>query len=172
MSMETAGRIVEARGEPQEPDAALCKFYGVDGWAALVGAMEQHVIRLQDAARRNVKPWEDTFPPTLLPKYLRVSGLAAQPEKDATGRTPQDYAIEQAGYMAKAGEQLLEAINEQADLLIRREESDDIEANTIEAAGEAVSDAMSSLRLQIYEFRKRRDRALRYPAPAAQKVGK
>lgn len=61
------------------PDQTLCRFYGVDSWEALVAAQEEHVLKLQDAARRNVKPWEDTFPPTLLPKYLRDSGLAAAP---------------------------------------------------------------------------------------------
>lgn len=59
------------------PDQTLCRFYGVDSWEALVAAQEEHVLKLQDAARRNVKPWEDTFPPTLLPKYLRESGLDA-----------------------------------------------------------------------------------------------
>ena len=59
------------------PDQTLCCFYGVDSWEALVAAQEEHVLKLQDAARRNVKPWEDTFPPTLLPKYLRESGLDA-----------------------------------------------------------------------------------------------
>lgn len=89
------------------------------------------------------------------------AALSTTPEaaKDATGRTPKDYAIERAGYMAKAGEQLMEAINEQTDLLIRREESDDVDDSAIQAAGVAVFDAMSGLRLQIYEFRKRRDRA-------------
>lgn len=67
------------------PDQTLCRFYGVDSWEALVAAQEEHVLKLQDAARRNVKPWEDTFPPTLLPKYLRDSGLAAAPSTNSAG---------------------------------------------------------------------------------------
>lgn len=53
------------------PDATLLKFYGVDGYPALVGALEAHVLQLIDTHKRNVKLWEDTFPPTLLPKWIR-----------------------------------------------------------------------------------------------------
>jgi hypothetical protein len=60
-----------------EADPVLLKFYGVDNVPALIAAQSEHIEKLQDAARRNVKPWEDTFPPTLLPKYLRDNGLPA-----------------------------------------------------------------------------------------------
>ena len=55
--------------------AQLGTFYGADTLAGLLRQMEGHIEKLQDAARRNVKPWEDTFPPTLLPRYLRENGL-------------------------------------------------------------------------------------------------
>jgi hypothetical protein len=61
-------------------DPQLAAFYQVDSVAGLLVALEEHIDKLQDTVRRNVKPWEDTFPPTLLPKYLRDSGLAAQPQ--------------------------------------------------------------------------------------------
>lgn len=74
-----------AAAEPTEPvaDPQLCQFYQVSTVAELLAAQESHILKLQDAARRNVKPWEDTFPPTLLPKYMRDSGLAAPPSMAA-----------------------------------------------------------------------------------------
>lgn len=59
----------------ESPDPTLCEFYSVTGWLQLMDAMQEHILRLQDAARRNVKPFEDTFPATLLPEYLRDTGL-------------------------------------------------------------------------------------------------
>lgn len=56
-------------------DPQLAAFYQVATVAELLAAQEEHIQKLQDSARRNVKPWEDTFPPTLLPKHLRDSGL-------------------------------------------------------------------------------------------------
>lgn len=53
-----------------EPDPALCKFYDVSDWSGLVRELVGHVALLQESAKRNVKPWEDTFPPTLLPAYI------------------------------------------------------------------------------------------------------
>lgn len=77
-------RVREARAylatlaEQAKPvaDPQLLAFYQVSTVAELLAAQEAHILQLQDAARRNVKPWEDTFPPTLLPKYMRDSGLA------------------------------------------------------------------------------------------------
>ncbi|WP_332461055.1 DUF3850 domain-containing protein [Klebsiella oxytoca] len=53
-----------------EPDEVLCDFYEVSNWPDLVRELVKHVEQLQDAAKRNVKPWEDTFPETLLPAYI------------------------------------------------------------------------------------------------------
>ena len=56
--------------EPVVPDQMLCEFYEVANWPDLVRELVKHVEQLQDSARRNVKPWEDTFPETLLPAYI------------------------------------------------------------------------------------------------------
>ncbi len=60
---------VDPAAQPQ-PDPVLCKFYDVSDWSGLVRELVGHVALLQDSAKRNVKPWEDTFPPTLLPAYI------------------------------------------------------------------------------------------------------
>lgn len=55
---------------PVVPDEMLCDFYEVSNWPDLVRELVKHVEQLQDSAKRNVKPWEDTFPETLLPAYI------------------------------------------------------------------------------------------------------
>ncbi|ENZ3701993.1 DUF551 domain-containing protein [Klebsiella quasipneumoniae] len=75
---------------PVVPDEMLCEFYEVDSWPDLIRELVKHVEQLQDSARRNVKPWEDTFPETLLPAYIervkqaddacRAAMLAAAPQ--------------------------------------------------------------------------------------------
>ena len=55
---------------PVVPDEMLCEFYEVDSWPDLVRELVKQVEQLQDSAKRNVKPWEDTFPETLLPVYI------------------------------------------------------------------------------------------------------
>ncbi|BCS45059.1 hypothetical protein AAY86_04850 [Pseudomonas amygdali pv. tabaci str. ATCC 11528] len=65
-----------------QPDSTLCKFYEVEGYPDLVRELVGHVSQLQDSAKRNVKPWEDTFPPTLLPAYIdrvNAENSSAQP---------------------------------------------------------------------------------------------
>lgn len=84
-------------------------------------------------------------------------GLSRAATKEA--RTPTDYALEHAEYMAKAGDRLLEAIHERDALLVRREESDDVPEDDIYDAAQTVGSRMASLRHCTYEFRKRRDRA-------------
>ncbi|MFQ9694290.1 MAG: hypothetical protein ACLR00_24190 [Klebsiella michiganensis] len=59
-----------AQPTPVVPDQMLCEFYEVANWPDLVRELVKHVEQLQDSARRNVKPWEDTFPETLLPAYI------------------------------------------------------------------------------------------------------
>ena len=73
------------------PDQMLCDFYEVNSWPDLVRELVRHVEQLQDSAKRNVKPWEDTFPETLLPAYIervkqadgacRAAMLAAAPQE-------------------------------------------------------------------------------------------
>lgn len=88
----TEGGVLKKFWREHQPDPKLCEFYQVKTWAELVAAQEEHIISLQGAAVRNVKPWEDTFPPTLLPKYLRETGLdAAEPKVQTVvvyGATP------------------------------------------------------------------------------------
>lgn len=61
---------------PVVPDEMLCDFYEVSNWPDLVRELVKHVEQLQDSAKRNVKPWEDTFPETLLPAYIERIKLA------------------------------------------------------------------------------------------------
>lgn len=74
----------------------------------------------------------------------------------ATERTPQDYAIEHAGYMAEAAKHLMERINEEADA-----------RGAWESAGDD-GEAMRTMQTRIYEFEKRRERAAASDAQAAQ----
>lgn len=53
------------------PDPTLLRFYQVTDYPSLAEALEAHVLKLIETCKRNVKPWEDTFPPTLLPKWER-----------------------------------------------------------------------------------------------------
>lgn len=78
-----AVRTLQARylTEPQ-PDSVLCSFYSVTDYPGLVHELVGHVAQLQELAKRNVKPWEDTFPPTLLPAYIErviAANTALQP---------------------------------------------------------------------------------------------
>ncbi|WP_228758559.1 hypothetical protein [Pseudomonas pisciculturae] len=59
------------------PDPTLCSFYDVPDYPGLVRELVGHVGQLQDSAKRNVKPWEDTFPPTLLPAYIERVNIAS-----------------------------------------------------------------------------------------------
>ncbi len=61
---------IKEQPAPVVPDEMLCEFYEVDSWPDLVRELVKHVEQLQDSAKRNVKPWEDTFPETLLPAYI------------------------------------------------------------------------------------------------------
>lgn len=79
-------------------------------------------------------------------------------------RTPQDYAIEHAGFLATAADQVL--ADYQAYTLAQMladEGGDDGEAELTDAIDEARDDlheGLRNLREMTYEFRKRRDRAL------------
>lgn len=90
-----------------------------------------------------------------------TAGAGAKPE-----RTPQDYAIEHAEYMAQDAERLLDTINH---LNAQRDEDGDaFDSDALARAEEAVTEAFSSVRNGIYEFRKRRNRATAQPAEAQQ----
>lgn len=108
------------------------------------------------------------------PEDKRVSPLflsaPSTGREEPSERTPQDYAIEHAEYMANDAERLLEAVN---DLAKAEQEFDDGQANQsdVDAARETVTEAQRSLRNGIHEFRKRRERALSTPAVQAVPVG-
>lgn len=85
----------------------------------------------------------------------RASRLQEQEGQPALSeRTPKDYAIEHAEYMAVAAERLSDAVNLLA--VAHRDEHDDPD---IEKAQEAVDESLRAVRDRVYEFRKRRDRA-------------
>lgn len=87
-----------------------------------------------------------------------MSDTTPIPPASERERTPQDYAIEHAEYMATSAESLIEAVN---DLARAESEHGDGLANESDviAAGNTLSEAQGDLRERIYEFRKRRDRA-------------
>lgn len=83
VEFEDLERIITEHASQPKPDSVLCKFYDVTDWSGLVRELVDHVAQLQESAKRNVKPWEDTFPPTLLPAYIErvnAANAAAQPQ--------------------------------------------------------------------------------------------
>lgn len=93
--------------------------------------------------------------PRALAQLIAFVRSAVQEEaaRHGDGRTPQDYAIEHAEYMAQGAEHFIDASNA---LAFARETQDEAQ---IEACGEVETEARCGLRVLIYEFRKRRDRA-------------
>jgi len=76
------------------------------------------------------------------------------------GRTPTDYALEHAEYLAQAAESLLARMDEVFIAQERAEDDDSQEVqDALEHALECNGEAQSKLVERIYEFRKRRDRA-------------
>ena len=72
----------------------------------------------------------------------------------ADTRTPQDYALEHAEYLAAGVERLLDAVNDYG-FAVDVESTDE----AIAAASQALTEARCATRVLVYEFRKRRDRA-------------
>lgn len=95
--------------------------------------------------------------------------LAEQQGDALRERTPADFAIEHAGYLANASTRLLKACGELDSLVMRRDEHDDVDDSDMHAAQDRVDEASDSVRSAIYEFEKRRDRAL--AATGKQQVG-
>lgn len=86
---------------------------------------------------------------------------ASQPA-DGTGRTPKDYAIEHAEYLAASAERVSDAFDQYGLALIALEQEDDTTDELLNAVDDtrmAVQDALRTLRSHVYEFRKRRVRA-------------
>ncbi len=75
-----------------QPDPTLLRFYQVSDFPSLVTALEAHVLQLIDLRKRNVKPWEDTMPPTLLPKWVRENSPVLAKDLMALAEKWQDEA--------------------------------------------------------------------------------
>ena len=123
-------------------------------WADEVEALEQRAELAEQAHAAAAEELE----------LLRAEREALSlPQGDA--RTPQDYAIEHAEYMAESAMRLVDAVLQEEFL----GERDEQETSLLDAAAEETSEAIRSVRTSVYEFRKRRDRALagRLAAPAA-----
>ena len=135
----------------------LCKFYDVTDWPGLVRELVGHVAQLQESAKRNVKPWEDTFPPTLLPAY--IERVNAENSAAHTDRSPEAYAIEHAEYMAKSADGVLAKFQAYGLALLAVDEGgDDGEGELLENIDSTRGDLQESLvdlRSMVYEFRKR-----------------
>jgi hypothetical protein len=83
-------------------------------------------------------------------------------------RTPMDYALEHAEYLAIAAEGFMEDVNnlDAATMAIEEDDSDTTRQSLHEAfdrALEARSEGLSTLRSRVYEFRKRAERAKSSP---------
>lgn len=91
----------------------------------------------------------------------QVPGAAQLP--DCTGRSPKDYAIEHAEYMAKCAERLSARFDEYGMAIATAELGDDGAEGLQEAVDEArvsLQEALVDLRGYVYEFRKRSARAV------------
>jgi hypothetical protein len=101
---------------------------------------------------------------------LRAASPAPTAAPEApTARTPKDYAIEHAEYMAVAAERLIECVEREGDARGAWESAEDdgekdLRLQTMEAAVQDTAEALRTARSGIYEFRKRKDRALRAAA--------
>jgi hypothetical protein len=89
----------------------------------------------------------------------------AEPATDARAeRTPTDYALEHAEYMAKAAEGLVDACGAQALAEQRRDEADEDDDHDalVDSARQHLGESMRRVRDGIYDFRKRRSPRSRY----------
>lgn len=91
--------------------------------------------------------------------WFATPAAAAEMPKPTNERTATDYALEFAEYLAKDAERLLEAMNAEDALRLRREESDDVSDDDMHDAAADRAEQIRAVRNGIYEFRKRRDRA-------------
>lgn len=87
-------------------------------------------------------------------------GSCTKGARDATGRTPIDYAVEHAEYLAVAAEHLIFSMHKVDECTDMHDEDDSVlTEHDLEVARERCTEATNSLRSRIHEFRKRRDRA-------------
>lgn len=76
-----------------------------------------------------------------------ANAMLSAPPAPTTARSPQDYAIEHAEYMAVNGERLIEYLNEISDV-----------DEGVLVPDDRFGDCVQGLRCGIHDFRKRRDR--------------
>lgn len=82
---------------------------------------------------------------------------------DCTGRSPKDYAIEHAEYMAKCADRLVGVFEEYGLALIAVEHEEGDASDALEAldqARDSLQERLVDLRGYVYEFRKRAARAI------------
>ncbi|MGW9066954.1 hypothetical protein ACWGPO_22955 [Achromobacter animicus] len=105
---------------------------------------------------------------------------AVRSERDATGRTPTDYALEFAEYLARNVEYAMACLNSSQraneallDLTEEVATADAYQAaeDAAAQADEAFTEAITALQSAVFEFRKRRDRAALSAQPGAQRTG-
>ena len=89
--------------------------------------------------------------------HTPVAGLPAGRQDSL--RTPADYAIEHAEYMAQASEHVITAVNALHAVYQSLADGDGLDPQDIQNAESNVTEMLVGLRGAIYEFRKRRDRA-------------
>jgi hypothetical protein len=105
-------------------------------------------IDYSDAHQRRQKVWEG----------LDDTGqgeAAGEADQRSEGVKSLEKAAEFAEYMAKSAEHLLDAINAADSARIAEEDGEAVSPGDIENADMRKSEAMSGLRSDIYEFRKR-----------------
>ena len=151
---ERLGGVLQGcpRGNPPMPDELAS--YGRNGMAALCKILG-----------REPEEWMQGAAPPAQPSAQAERAPVVQAVQATSERTPQDYAIEHAEYMAVDGERLIAAINDFSKAL---QEVDDGTANPsdVDAARETLTEALGAMQSGIYEFRKRRDRASSGATPA------
>ncbi|OUM00527.1 hypothetical protein A8M77_20895 [Variovorax sp. JS1663] len=151
------------------PADKLQRFY--DWYSDRYGYIpRRHDITKEPTQERVIDYWETWQAGYAYGYRAAHREFAGAPAGRAVERTPKDYAIEHAEYMATRAVQLVAAVN---DLALAEQEHEDGTANEsdVQAARDSVDEALRAVTSSVYEFRKRRDRALASQAerPAEEK---
>ena len=152
----------EAESEAFNQSATLAQCLHADQTRFQGGLSNDELRRAWSAKLPNVIPTDEQ-----LTAFALGIEAAAQPSQAPVvqavqvgpERTPQDYAIEHAEYMAVNGESLLAAIEALSAAELKQEETGEDDDGAVADARDDVWSATRALRSGIYEFRKRRDRA-------------
>lgn len=154
--------------------AALCLAQGLDMRQAAereLARIAQPVMIERIREKQKRKPSMSPLP-GVYPDRRPPSGAPDEAVRDVARRSPQDYAIEYAEYMAASAESVLSCYQSYALARMAADEGgDDGEGERAEAIDNAEQDmieALVNMRSMIYGFRKRRDRAAAAPKQVAQ----